>query len=256
VPEPGNPIALDRYANVYNNPLKYVDPSGHVIKTTCPFCDEEADISDWPEWLKKLVKGLGWISPISFEVDLEENVIRGPTHQEWIDDSITGINPMMVIEGVAGSLGKEVIEEVGERVIKEAMEEGGEAGLVKLLRDKLGRHADDLLRKKGIWGNISGTKGLDHSFSRHAHEWFGRKVPKRTHFVQWQELLEKAAMSNKVFNWHTSGESTVAHLARIDGNYIVVQFYTHGKRAGELATAFVPSAAQLEWIFHELGILR
>ena len=29
VPEPGNPKALDRYAYVYNNPLRYADPTGH-----------------------------------------------------------------------------------------------------------------------------------------------------------------------------------------------------------------------------------
>ena len=29
VPAPGNPQALNRYSYVYNNPLKYVDPSGH-----------------------------------------------------------------------------------------------------------------------------------------------------------------------------------------------------------------------------------
>jgi len=31
VPEPGNPQALNRYAYVYNNPLRYTDPSGHWI---------------------------------------------------------------------------------------------------------------------------------------------------------------------------------------------------------------------------------
>ena len=29
VPDPGNPQALNRYAYVYNNPLRYTDPSGH-----------------------------------------------------------------------------------------------------------------------------------------------------------------------------------------------------------------------------------
>ena len=33
VPEPGNPQALNRYAYVYNNPLRYTDPSGHWLKT-------------------------------------------------------------------------------------------------------------------------------------------------------------------------------------------------------------------------------
>ena len=33
VPEPGNPQALNRYAYVFNNPLKYTDPSGR-----CPWC--------------------------------------------------------------------------------------------------------------------------------------------------------------------------------------------------------------------------
>ncbi len=33
MPEPGNPQSLNRYAYVYNNPLRYHDPSGH-----CPWC--------------------------------------------------------------------------------------------------------------------------------------------------------------------------------------------------------------------------
>ncbi len=36
VPEPGNPQALNRYSYVYNNPLKYVDPSGHSAEWDTP----------------------------------------------------------------------------------------------------------------------------------------------------------------------------------------------------------------------------
>lgn len=32
VPEPGNPQALNRYAYVYNNPLRYVDPTGYLTE--------------------------------------------------------------------------------------------------------------------------------------------------------------------------------------------------------------------------------
>ncbi len=32
VPQPGNPMAWDRYAYTLNNPLRYVDPSGHAFK--------------------------------------------------------------------------------------------------------------------------------------------------------------------------------------------------------------------------------
>jgi hypothetical protein len=32
VPEPGNPQALNRYSYVYNNPLRYVDPSGYLTE--------------------------------------------------------------------------------------------------------------------------------------------------------------------------------------------------------------------------------
>jgi RHS repeat-associated protein len=31
IPEPGNPLAWDRYAYGYNNPVKYTDPTGHKV---------------------------------------------------------------------------------------------------------------------------------------------------------------------------------------------------------------------------------
>jgi hypothetical protein len=65
VPEAGNPLALDRYAYSYNNPLKYTDPSGN-----------------WPEWLVQIVGGVaqyfndvtfgGW-SAVTGDLDLVNN---------------------------------------------------------------------------------------------------------------------------------------------------------------------------------------
>jgi RHS repeat-associated protein len=100
---------------------------------------------------------------------------------------------------------------------------------------------------------IAGTHGLDHSFDKHAPEWYGRKVPARTHFAQWQEMVERAAGSKEVCDWDLQGQPTVAHLARIEGKYFVVQFYTEGSHAGELATAFAPHPDQLGAMLKRLG---
>ncbi len=40
VPGAGNPQALNRYTFVANNPLKYIDPTGHTY-----LCDEECDLN-------------------------------------------------------------------------------------------------------------------------------------------------------------------------------------------------------------------
>jgi hypothetical protein len=100
---------------------------------------------------------------------------------------------------------------------------------------------------------IAGTQGLEHSFDRHAAQWFGRAVEKSTHLAKWQDLIERAAKSSQVFEWSTGADATVAHLARIEGKNFVVQFFKTGPRAGELATAFIPNADQLAAMLKALG---
>ncbi len=39
VPDPGNPQSLNRYSYVYNNPLRYTDPSGYCIVNVGPLND-------------------------------------------------------------------------------------------------------------------------------------------------------------------------------------------------------------------------
>ncbi len=67
-------------------------------------------------------------------------------------------------------------------------------------------------------------------------------MSRETHIKVWRELVERGAQSTKVFPWTVGASETVAHLARIDGKYFVVQFF---KETGELATAFVPNSSQL-----------
>jgi RHS repeat-associated protein len=56
VPEPGNPQSLNRYAYVYNNPLRYTDPSGHYSEDEIM---EAFGVSSWEEVLAFFKKGSG-----------------------------------------------------------------------------------------------------------------------------------------------------------------------------------------------------
>jgi RHS repeat-associated protein len=56
VPEPGAPQSFNRFAYVYNNPLKYTDPTGHWIERGCScmhrrrylgHSPERADVGQW-----------------------------------------------------------------------------------------------------------------------------------------------------------------------------------------------------------------
>ena len=48
MPQPGNPQALNRYTFVVNNPLRYIDPTGHTY-----LCDEGCDSGNWRPSLKQ-----------------------------------------------------------------------------------------------------------------------------------------------------------------------------------------------------------
>jgi RHS repeat-associated protein len=63
VPQPGNPQSLNRYSYGLNNPMKYTDPTGHVVR-------DESDGSGVPNYLYRLMRetGLGignWREPTS-----------------------------------------------------------------------------------------------------------------------------------------------------------------------------------------------
>jgi RHS repeat-associated protein len=48
VPDPSNPQAYDRYSYTFNNPVKYVDPSGHKpCWATAQYTCDKRDVTDW-----------------------------------------------------------------------------------------------------------------------------------------------------------------------------------------------------------------
>lgn len=110
------------------------------------------------------------------------------------------------------------------------------------------RHLDNAPSK-----GIAGTRGLQHSFDRHAAEWFSRHGGTPS-LAKWQEILETASKSTKIVEWSTGADKTIGKLARIDGNkWLFVQYFKEGPRAGEIATAFIPNSDQLRAILELLG---
>ena len=115
VPDPKNPQALNRYSYVYNNPLRYNDPSGHAAPIHNPFSDTRIDISGWPDLVKSLVVGGSLL--VGWHVDTERDVITGPTDQEYAEmgvDSLAG--PLGGIEGSGGRAGGRMLQNAFQKV--------------------------------------------------------------------------------------------------------------------------------------------
>ncbi|MCP3799899.1 DUF4157 domain-containing protein [Allokutzneria sp. A3M-2-11 16] len=80
-------------------------------------------------------------------------------------------------------------------------------------------------------------EALDHSFSKHAADWFGRQVSKTTHMTQWRALIEQGMRSTVLVPWVLKGpKEALVHLARVEGRYFAVCF---SPVSGELITAFL-----------------
>jgi RHS repeat-associated protein len=126
VPQAGNPQAFNRYAYTMNNPVRHIDPSGHLVPPlNCWVCGLQIDISGWPGLAKRLASVVGFAT--DFHVDLEQGLITGPTEQEWIESSLTNmVNPIGMVSMPAAKAGKEVLEEGVERVIPRGFKNANE----------------------------------------------------------------------------------------------------------------------------------
>ncbi len=59
IPEPGNPLAWDRYAYANNNPVKFTDPSGHKVDCGDNNAEECNSVQNPIVYYKKLLKDFG-----------------------------------------------------------------------------------------------------------------------------------------------------------------------------------------------------
>ncbi len=167
------------------------------------------------------------------------------------------------------TLTKEERVEIGLHLGMAAGGSGFWRGAKGALGGKFGHVADEIIKiqekaakaKRGVKvadttlpfvKNISKTNGLTHSFDRHARQWFGGDVRADVHLKQWEELVQRTAKSKDIVKFTSAGEPTIGHLAKIDDKYFFVQFFSGAHKTGEMATAFVPSQAQLRAIFQLL----
>jgi hypothetical protein len=83
VPDPFEPAAWNRFGYVYGNPVRYTDPSGHVLcdkekGAVCPFPELKIDITSWPDWLYNLTGGACYLIGCA----VENNTLRTLTVEE------------------------------------------------------------------------------------------------------------------------------------------------------------------------------
>jgi RHS repeat-associated protein len=90
IPNPANPMGYDRYAYVLNNPLNYVDPSGHICKNVGgrTLCSEDDGSPGYVSQKGKKVYSLNVEQATSIQRDQSDPIVA----QESYDSQETGID--------------------------------------------------------------------------------------------------------------------------------------------------------------------
>jgi RHS repeat-associated protein len=112
IPEPGNPMAYDRFAYALNNPLKYTDPTGHWIDPPCSrtgTCDQPSFAIDYSDLgLGRVGNALAMtvieiiatpvcVAYVGCHVNWGENTITGPTYEEAANAQVMGLGTPIAI---------------------------------------------------------------------------------------------------------------------------------------------------------------
>jgi RHS repeat-associated protein len=143
VPEPGNPQSFNRFAYVYNNPLKYTDPTGHWIESAVDIAFIAYDIWDIHQ------NGLTWDNGLALAADVGGLLLPG----------LTGLG--MAVRGgraakaavEAASLGDEAARLPG-RVTTRAVGEGAQRFVLEAAQK-----AEEVVAQKRLLGSVEKARG-------------------------------------------------------------------------------------------------
>jgi pyocin large subunit-like protein len=233
IPEGFNPLAYDRYQYVYSNPVRYTDSSGHCID----------GMSTWI-CIALLLKAVdyGWTAWDTYQ---SGRVLANPDASRG-DKLLASLNIGLAVLFEAGEPDDLLpaglpLDDVGRRAAmsgaREAFEEGGEAALEKYIRENLGEHADDVLRRIGFnTSNFSGPEKLLEHFQKHGAE-FG--------FQTADEYLQGARAL-------TSGGKGIETITRANGDRLFYNAATNEfgvlSKAGVIRTYFKPVEGLDYWL--------
>lgn len=154
---PANAQALNRYSYVQNNPLRYTDPTGHVVRWTCWTCGDWFSISSWSNMSKGAAEGACLI--LGCRVDYKRNMIVGPTEEEALQSSAADLVPIPMV-GVGKVFTRAVITDKLMDKLTRLVGKADARKFVTALQKGMARSAH----------NSSGIKYLSPAKGRYTHE--------------------------------------------------------------------------------------
>ncbi|MDO8740787.1 MAG: RHS repeat-associated core domain-containing protein [Candidatus Woesearchaeota archaeon] len=224
-----DPQLLNRYSYVRNNPLKYTDPSGHILDT---IFDVGFIIWDIVDIVRKPLEWSNWAG------------LGGDVVGLFVP-FVTGVGRGIKIAAHAAKAADKA---------KDAVRIAGKANDIKKVTKATGKVNDvtKAVRKGEEIASkaVSNTKGLQHAYDKHATElgldMFSGKSWKKEREL-WKEFNKNIiANSDKTFSHTLGGNKVRGYYKKVNGADIAVFVYEEGKYKGGLASTLKLSKEQMK----------
>jgi len=231
-----NPLTLNLYTYVHNNPLTYIDPTGHWCTSADGKWSHPGGCNDGKTGQERYT-GTGYsadywhngdmIYENGKEVGIYEHKMEGGVHE---DNSWTGIAFDIVVTGGAGGLVK-IISTGGKKLLQKALGLAAEEVAVKIAYQGTRNIAVDFMNKKG-------QSTLSRHFADHAAE-FGFKAEAQYLSAARTFVSKKATKSTEAF---TSVEGTYFRYDTVTNEFGIINKF------GGISTYMKPIEGLEYWL--------